>query len=134
MNKLQRIKNEIQKKLEGQEQYEIETIKVLEHPIKKELMSFNIIFSDMEKSIRYNVVGFENEKAEVGILLECSILTGIKEDFYRKETVNGFELELLNFAKGKEALVKLNCLVNDDFNFDLVMDTIIEKGIKSIIY
>lgn len=135
MNKLEKVKVEIQEKVDGLERYEIESIKSIEHPIKKDLMSFNIIFSDREKSVRYNVVGFENEKGEVGILFECPILTGIKEDLHIKEKINGFDLEIVNFPKGKEALIKLNCLVKDDnFDFDMAMDTIIENGINRVIY
>ncbi|KRQ87313.1 hypothetical protein ABG79_00651 [Caloramator mitchellensis] len=135
MNKLQSIKEDIQRKVDGLERYEIESIKSIEHPIKRDLMSFNIVFSDKEKSVRYNVVGYENEKGEVGILIECPILTGIKDDLHIKENVNGFELEIKNFSKGKEALIKLNCKVKDDeFNFDMAMDTIIEHGINRMIY
>ncbi|MCX7904759.1 MAG: hypothetical protein N2486_09655 [Caloramator sp.] len=135
MSKLQFIKEKVQREIENNTKYEIQSIKSIEHPLNKTLMSFNIIFSDSEKSIRYSLVGYENEIKEIGILLEASFLTGIEEDLEESKEIDDFKVEIRNFKKGKEALVKLSFRGNPDkFDFYLALNTLIEEGINKLIY
>jgi|GEM_PF-5728523 len=135
MNKLQIVKENIINEIENNPKYEIQSIKSIEHPLNKTLMSFNIIFSDSEKSIRYSLVGYENEIKEIGILLEASFFTGIEKDIEESKEIDNFKVEIKNFKKGKEALVKLSFKGNPDkFDFYLALNTLIEEGINKLIY
>jgi hypothetical protein len=136
MTKLNRIKESIEKWVENSEHCEILSKKVIDSLDKKDLMSFNTIFSERERNIKYTVLGFENDAKECCVVLEVAIYTGMEEEINEEKQIKGYNIEIKNMGAGKEALVKLTKWIkeNETVDFQEMMDIIVENGISKLVY
>jgi hypothetical protein len=120
MSKIEALKNNLDSWFENAVKYTVVTEKHIDHPVNKSLMSFNIVFTDVENSIRYTVTCFENEA------LDCTqeIKTG------------AYSMSVENFGNSMEALIKIEKFYDgmDEFNFDEMMNIIILDGINNLLY
>lgn len=141
MNKIQRVKNDIDTWLSEHPRYIISNEKVIQHPIKRELMTFNINFSDIQRKIRYNdirynITAFENEMGECSMQLDGIFMTGVNEDIYEEKEINGYIITIKNNGNSGEAIVRLDRRIKEDeeINFDKVINILMEQGIDRLIF
>lgn len=136
MSKLHNIKESIENWIENSEHCEILSKKVINGQDEKTLMSFNTIFSERERNIKYTVLGFQRDAKEYCIVLEVAIYTGMEEDINEEKQLSGYKMEIKNNGIGKEALVKLTKWIKDDeaLDFQEMMDMIVDHGISKLVY
>lgn len=141
MNKLQNSKSVIDEWFLLHPAFEISSEKFIEHPLKKEMMTFNIVFTDYERKqrnndIKYNITAFENEIGECKLIVDALFYTGINEDIDREKEIEGYILSVKNIANSKEALVRVSRIFTEDemADFSKVMDILTHEGINSLIF
>lgn len=139
MNKLQMVKDSIDSWFSENPKYMITNERVVDHPLKKELKTFNINFYDNQRKvryndIRYNITGLENEAGECRIQIYARFLTGVNEDIDESFNKNGYEINIKNMGYSGEAMVKLQKSVDGQgIDFDEAVEIISEQGIKRLI-
>lgn len=139
MNKLQMVKDSIDSWFSEHPKYIITNERVIEHPLKKELMTFNINFYDNQRKIRYNDIrynttGFENEAGECRIQIDARFLTGINEDIDESFDMDGYEINIKNMGYSGEAMVKFEKSVDGKgIDFGEAVESVTEHGIKRLI-
>lgn len=135
MNRVEEFKNKIEKWIKESTDYHIVDKRTVEHPIKKELMTFNIIFAEHERNIRYTVTGFENEAGESCIHLDSVFLTGMQDDIEENRKYGKYELNIKNIGGNKQGIVKLTRWYhnNEALEFGEAMNILIEDGIDRMI-
>lgn len=121
MNKVEKLKNAIYEEINIRN-IQIINQKEIMHPLLKELMTFNVIFSSIDMPRVYNITGFENEEKACCFILEITGEMEFYEDLY-KDILIGYTVEFKD-TKGNEKIVKIsrwfddkdNISVNDLFN------------------
>lgn len=141
MNKIQSVKDNIDAWFSEHPRYFISNEKVIQHPLKKELMTFNINFSDIQRKIRYNdirynITAFENEIGDCIMQLDGILLTGINEDINEEKVVDGYDIYVKNIGNSGEAIVRLNKRIDEDeeVSFDKTINILMEQGIDRLIF
>lgn len=141
MNKIQMVKNDMDEWFLEHPRYTISNEKVIQHPIKRDLMTFNINFSDIQRKIRYNdirynITVFENEAGECIMQLQGILLTGINKDIYEEKEMKGFNLSIKNIGNSGEAMVRLDKRIKEDeeISFDKAMNILMEQGVDRLIF
>jgi hypothetical protein len=139
MNKLQIVKDSIDSWFSEHPKYIVTNERIVEHPLKKELMTFNINFYDNQRKvryndIRYNTTGFENEAGECRIQIDARFLTGVNEDIDENLNKDGYEINIKNMGYSGEAMVKLQKSVDGQgIDFNEAVEMVTEQGIKRLI-
>jgi hypothetical protein len=139
MNKLQMVKDSIDSWFSEHPKYIVTNERIVEHPLKKELMTFNINFYDNQRKvryndIRYNTTGFENEAGECRIQIDARFLTGVNEDIDENLNKDGYEINIKNMGYSGEAMVKLQKSVDGQgIDFNEAVEMVTEQGIKRLI-
>lgn len=136
MSKIEELKNNLDSWFENAVKYTIITEKHIDHPVNGSLMTFNIVFTDVEKSIRYTVTCYENEALECKIILDAVFYTGIKEDITQESKTGAYSMSIENFGNSTEALIKIEKFYDgtNEFDFDEMMNIIILDGINNLLY
>lgn len=141
MNKIQRVKDDIDAWFLEHPRYVITNESTIQHPIKGELMTFNINYSDIQRKIRYNdirynITAFENEMGECIIQLDSIFLTGMNEDIDEERMMNGYDISIKNIGKSGEAIVRIDRRIDDgeEISFDNLMDILSEEGVDRLIF
>jgi hypothetical protein len=135
MNRVEEFKANIEKWIEESADYHIIDRRTIEHPIKKGLMTFNIIFTEHERNLRYTVTGFENEAGESCIHLDSIFLTGMCDEIEENRRYGKYELNIKNIGGNKQGIVKLTRWFHTDEKLDFgeCMDILIKDGIDRMI-
>lgn len=141
MNKIQQVKNNIDTWFSEHPRYVISNEKTIQHPIRREMMTFNINFSDIQRKIRYNdirynITAFENEMGECTIQLDGIFFTGNNEDINEERVLDGCTISVKNIGNSGEAMVRLIKRINDGekLNFDEEMKILMDQGIERLIF
>lgn len=136
MNKVDCLKRAVDNWLLNDPKYLILNEKSIQHPIKKELMTFNIRFSDNERSIGYTITGYENEAGNCGIMVEALLYTGLREDVEASETLDRYKLDIKNIGLSGEAILKLSRVYKEEVEFkpEEILEIITNQGISRLIY
>jgi hypothetical protein len=141
MNKIQRLKDNIDAWFSEHPRYVIYNEKVIQHPLNKKLMTFNINFSDIQRKIRYNdirynITAFENEMGDCIMQLDGTFLTGVSENINEEKVVDEYKVSIKNIGDSGEAVVRVDKKINEDeeISFDKTISILMEKGIDRLIF
>ena len=136
MNRVERIKTMIHYYIKDNTKYEVVTRRTVEHPIRNELMTINVTFSDSERSMRYNAIATENELGHCYFELNTAFFTGITEDKKEHIEIKGFDLFINNIGESKECAIELSRWYHGELDLDLqeAMNIIVEEGINRMMY
>lgn len=141
MDKMQRLKDNIDAWFSEHPRYIISNEKVIQHPLNKKLMTFNINFSDIQRKIRYNdirynITAFENEMGDCIMQLNGIFLTGVSEDINEEKVVDEYKVSIKNIGNSGEAMVRVDKRINEDeeISFDKTISTLMEQGIDKLIF
>jgi hypothetical protein len=141
MNKVQRLKDNIDAWFSEHPRYVIHNEKVIQHPLNKKLMTFNINFSDIQRKIRYNdirynITAFENEIGDCIMQLDGIFLTGVNEDINDEKIVDQYKVSIKNIGNSGEAMVRVDKRINEDeeISFDKAISILMEKGIDKLMF
>jgi hypothetical protein len=141
MDKMQRLKDNIDAWFSEHPRYIISNEKVIQHPLNKKLMTFNINFSDIQRKIRYNdirynITAFENKMGDCIMQLDGIFLTGVNEDINEEKVVDEYKVSIKNIGNSGEALVRVDKRINEDeeISFDKTISTLMEQGIDKLIF
>lgn len=136
MNKVSTLRSIIAFYLSHSPEYEIIEKRIMEHPIRKDLKSFNFTFSDKEKSIRYAAIGCETEDGYCSMELRASFFTGIEEDIEEKKQVDEYLIHIKNYGDGREAQVEATRWFTGEINLDFeeVIKVLVENGVNRLLY